>query len=682
MKKLTLSILVGLIGQGVIANQSHGAVGEQISKKASENVALDSDFLNGIPPEAEHVFIKYLRKYVPVQSSDGTAADDIPYNDILGESVKTRPVAKPLIGAFIFGPVDKPESEGEENTGGFAGHGKRDTYASVSFDEGQTWKTSNLSESADKFSTVMPEYPGDVINMVHTIAGDRILVAWQSRYCQTGSPGYATDGDSEYARDPESLATTLGIDPTVDLYMTDVFGVAGAQGSTDYSEEGFPTIGEVPFNCLWTNRGVLVEGDDPRTEDVTEASHVVWYKPERLTSGRRDVNRIEVGMVAGAGATILWQEDPEGIASGQGEGPGEGWSGAIGSHQTDVWYSFIPDEHYETVIKSDGSIANLEDYWAEDTAKPKPFVPFAVPMRLTNNARCNVDGENAVYCTAQALDFGLKNQCENTVEIPTGNSGSLTDVCVSEDGIPNVANTGATRARMSLQARKDTSGQTIGAWVVVVAEESKGLGAFGYTIDDPSVTCDDPDNDDNCATADIGKNIWYYTFEMGSPNTSDDRSSSGLVNNLVSQGNLLNQPETNWRTGNLYPVMNTSEMWDFVDTDGADFNYQILRTEIARRGSLLVQPIASAEGSGSQLLAMPMFKQGLLQQGGPADIMARRIVPIRHTAYLQKDSWLNSLLPQRHQSPLLNDQTHYRMMPYIHLSYRLLYCLLGNDHQN
>ena len=620
--------IIGAIGAActIAATQVSAGAGEQVSKSPSENIALDEAFLNGHPPEAEHSFVKYLRRYVPAQSSDGTLLTGVDYNDSDGNLQKSRERAKPLINAFLFGPVESPEAEGEENAGGFVGHGKRDAYAAVSFDDGQTWKTTNLSESADKFSTVMEDYPGDVTNMQLTVAGDRILVVWQSKYCSTGAPGYTSDSDSTYARDSELLATTLGINPDADLYMTDVFGVAGDQGSIDYSEEGFPTIGEVPFNCLWINRGVLMDGDDPRTAEVTESTHVVWYKPERLTSGRRDVNRIEVGMVTGAGATIIWQEDPDGLASGQGEGPGEGWSGAIASHQTDVWYSFLPWEHFETVISEDGSIASLSDYWALDTAKPKAFVPFAVPMRLTNNARCNIDNASALYCTEQALNFGLRNQCADTVSIPTGNNDSMTEICVSENGIPNVANTGATRARMNLQARKNELGETVGAWVVIVAEESKGLGAYGYLVDDPTTPCDDPENDAECSTADIGKNIWYYSFEMGSPATSGDLSDTGLVKNLVSQGDLLNQPETNWRTGNLFPPMSTADMWNFISPDGTDYNYGIMRTEIARRGSLLVQPVATALNSGSQLLAMPVFKQGLMQQGGPADIMARRLV--------------------------------------------------------
>jgi hypothetical protein len=74
-----------------------------------------------------------------------------------------------------------------------------------------------------------------------------------------------------------------------------------------------------------------------------------WFNTERLTSGRRDVDRIETMRVAGAGFAITWQEDPEGLRPGQGEGPGEGWSGAIANSQTDVWYSYIDWEDFDVV---------------------------------------------------------------------------------------------------------------------------------------------------------------------------------------------------------------------------------------------------------------------------------------------------------------------------------------------
>lgn len=491
-------------------------VGERLNKNMSQNIHLDEGFLDGIPPEADHAFIKYLRTYVPVQRASGEAADPVEYKDIDGNVSKTRDEAKPLIGVFMYGPVDYPDQVGDENVGGFVGHGKRDAWAAVSLDDGDSWRTSNLSESVERSSINLDgvPYPGDVVNIVHAVAGNRIVAAWPSRFCRTGSPGYSLDEEMEYTRNLSAVATHLGITPAEDLYLTDVFGVAGSQGFVDYTqtEPVFPTVGKVPFNCIWTARGILVEGDDPRTEGVEEASHVVWYKPERLTSGRRDANRVEIAMVEGAGVVLTWQEDPEGLRTGRGLGPGEGWSGSTAHSQTDIWYSFLPWAHMETVIDAVGNPSELVDYWAQDSTKPKPYVPFAVPMRLTNNARCGGEGpgEGAVlYCEATASNYGLRNQCADTVSIPAGRQGDLQDRCVSEDGIPNVANTAATRARVSLQPRLDAQGNTVGGWVIVVAEEDKGLGRYFFKVGESGVTTATTcvEGSEDCAEADVGKNV-------------------------------------------------------------------------------------------------------------------------------------------------------------------------------
>jgi MYXO-CTERM domain-containing protein len=588
-------------------------------------------------PEAEHAFIDYMKFYVPAQAADGTVAP-IEYNNVEGTLVETRDQAKPLVGVYIYGPI-----EGVDGTG-FVGHGKRDAWAAVSLDDGATWKRTNLSESADKSSSQVVRsdielfedtdgaYPGDVVNMFHAVAGNRVIAAWPSRYCQTGTPGYTMDADL--------VGGYLGIDNTTDLYLTDLFGVAGSQGSVDYSEDEFEQnqpVGEVPFNCLWTARGVLVNGDDPNTTDTTEASHMVWFKPERLTSGRRDVNRVEIKMVEGAGAVVTWQEDPSGLRPGQGEGPGEGWSGAIANNQTDVWYSFLPWEHFETV-DVDGTPTELTNddgtLLYTGTEKPGHYVPFAVPMRLTNNAKCNADGTDDPYCYAvTAAPYGLPNLCAETVTIPQGQNREG-DICIAESGLPNIGNTAATRPRLSLQGY-DSDGDTVvdSAWVVVIAEEDKGFGRYAFEVGETGVDTATPcfENEDGtypegCEVADQGKNIWYYSFDMGSPTTSADTSETGLVANIVSQGNMLNQPEVDWRTGETYPPMDSADMWFAETTTPADYSFLIYRTEIARRGSLLVQGVDKAENSTSGLSAFPTWKQGLLNQGGPADVMARRIV--------------------------------------------------------
>ena len=618
----------------------------------SQTITLPDEIPAGTP-EAEHAFVKYMRFYVPAQAASGVGTT-VPYIDSEGTE-ETKEIAKPLVSVFLYGPAEGAEAVGDENAGGFVGHGHRDAYGAISLDEGQTWKQFNLSESAASSSItvenpapgVPAEYPGDVTNIVHAVAGNKVVAAWQSRYCSQGSPAYtlAYDPEAGDALDPESdlgaIAEYIGTDPMQDLYLADVFGVAGSQGSVDYTAD-YSTVGEVPFNCLWTARGVLVSGDDPRTaqDEGIEGNHIVWYKPERLTSGRRDVNRIEIQAVAGAGVAITWQEDPEGLRPGSGEGPGEGWSGAIANSQTDIWYSFLPWEHFEAVAQTndDGTAdytaepyANLTDYWGVDTdgdgatdsvEKPKPYVPFAVPMRLTNNARCTGVGDDP-YCDVNySAAYGLVDQCASTVELA---EGPKQPVCISETGVPNLANTAATRARLSLQPRIETvdgEDTVTGAWAVVIAEESKGMGRFGFdvTTDETCTLPEAGETSDTCLVADDGKDIRYFSFEMGSPDTSTDTSDTGLLANLVIQGDLLNQPEVNWRTGEFYPLLDTARMWDF----GEGSNFNIYRTEIARRGSLLVQP--SNHFGSSNLSALLLFKQGLLNQGGPADIMGRRLI--------------------------------------------------------
>jgi hypothetical protein len=232
----------------------------------------------------------------------------------------------------------------------------------------------------------------------------------------------------------------------------------------------------------------------------------------------------------------------------------------------------------------------------------------------------------------------LRDQCADTVTILTGNPNSPsgvteTEICVADsfDGIegadlPNRANTALTRPRLSLQGY-DVSDTDKSAWVIVAAEESKGLGKYFFEPDGLLNAVDgyaDPCEEGSSltCTAEIGKNQWYFSFDMGTPDTSagiDDPNS--LVSNLVSQGNMLNQGEVYWETGELYGLMSTEDMEDYEA-----YNFDILNTEIARRASLLVQGIAKAQASANGLVAMPSWKQGTMRQGGPADTMVRRFV--------------------------------------------------------
>ena len=753
--------------------------GEKTLKMMSRNakVTVEPEDVGLTISESEHAFIDMMKFYVPAQAASGDVLP-VDYLNVDELTVESLGVAKPLVSVFIHGPAigvgDLP----------FA-HSFMDAFAAVSLDDGVTWKTTNLSESADQSSfrlgqggggqhaddnvnhedeeededdhhgtiigptiyfaewkdksggelkakgidapakalvsiinayskevygtviasssgnweikvkdvgeapcviaavadgiegpRIVPEgtpeecdggyildYPGGAHNVFHATAGNKVLVAWPSRYCQQGKPAYALKNDPErleqivsFIQNGDGVVPALpGFSLEDDLYLVDAFGVAGSQKSSDFADEGYPAVGEVPFGCVWTARGVLLPGDDPRT-DGFESTHMVWTKPERLTSGRRDPFRIEVKAVKGeegtmkGGFVLTWQEDPEGLRPGQGLGPGEGWSGAVAHHKTDVWYSFINWDYFDYVqdVENEGAPINVLAHDLLLSGTPKVFVPMAIPMRLTNNDKCKVDedsgllADTSLYCHDSdfvledgsiigASDFGLKDQCIDTVDVPTGPNDDLKPICVSEDGLPNIANTGSTRPRTSLQPSDTGAG-----WVIVAAEESKGLGAFFYYPDGTECV---EDREDPLCQEEIGKNQWYFSFDMGTPDTSADLSETSLVKNLVSQGNMLNQPEVYWETGEFYPLMDTSVMWEFPS-----YNFYIYNTEIARRSSLLVQSTAKAGESG--LVAIPSWKQGPMRQGGPADTMLRRIIAGNgpslnpyHFTNMDCDSW-------------------------------------------
>jgi hypothetical protein len=265
-------------------------------------------------------------------------------------------------------------------------------------------------------------------------------------------------------------------------------------------------------------------------------------------------------------------------------------------------------------------------------------------MRVTDNARCNVTNPQP-YCNGSAisadhedvlkpLDYGMVDMCADTVQIPTGPNNTLADICVTEYGLPLVGNIASTRPRLGLYGYdSDRDDISDSAFVVFEAEESKGLGAFGFTEEGEAGAPCDPEVDEGCIAFDEGKNVWYYSFNMeltgdNGGNFSSKEELDSLLANLAGHGNQLNQPEVNYLTGEFYPVRSTLDLWDF-----GVYNYEIWNTEIARRGSLLAQDIAKVSpvvggvsSAKSGLLALPAWKQGIMNQGGPADVMVRRII--------------------------------------------------------
>jgi len=566
--------------------------------------------------ETDHATIRVLYMNVPALTSGGDVTT-IPYIDKEGIVVEERDQVKPLVSFYHDGPVVHPP-----DSGAFPGHGNRDLFGAISLDDGQTWKRSNLSNTGFRSSFRLKDgtdYPGDTFRLFANSAGNKVLVAWASRYATGGNPNYAMSDE-----DRAALAAYLGIEED-ELYLRDMWGVSGSQRSSDFADEDFPTVGEVPYASLWCARGTMedIDGDGKYDE-------MVWRQAERLTSARRDVHRIEVGVAGGAGFVLTWQEDPDGLRPGHGEGPGEGWSGAVAHHETDIWYSYIDWEKFDLVDDDDGdeiiTPVELTEYDLENNGSPAVGIPFSMPIRLTDNAMGQakpadydpVEEPSYLYEVDQNGN-GIADLCATTVtviiETPSG-PVNITDMCIAEDGRLMRGNTAATRCRVNLRGY-DTDGDEVNdsAWVVLAYEESKGLGEE-----------EDMDPQELIEKVDMGKNIWYHSFDIRNPE-------------LVSQGLMLNMPAVYPADGDfsMAPRLNPAtydvgnHTYTFMDIDPdpvyeeqAGQSTTLYQAEIARRFSLISQPAKDAGPSGT--VAFALWKQGIIRQGGPADVMARRFI--------------------------------------------------------
>ncbi|MGI9609387.1 MAG: choice-of-anchor O protein [Acidimicrobiia bacterium] len=382
--------------------------------------------------------------------------------------IECREVAKPILTAYM-GKVDIYDDQVREDF--WSERFSWDMYTAISRDDGTTWKRMNVSRMADMSSFDLETgepFPGTVGSPYLKVNDNKVLVVWQSKFCQSGNPRYAINtcdnpdtpevptvdpvtGElvcEEYCRGNPDQGTEV-CEPDYpgddDYYVTDIWGVRGQQRSVDYDEVDDVAelgIGEIPYSCLWAARGVIatekeldagtfasmiVEDDaDTNVNQCTadgvpydcctgagvgtefcadesaavELGDVVWFKPERLTSGRRDVYLPTVGSARGAGFAIAWQEDPSGLRPGKGKGPGEGWSGAISNHKTDMWYSFISYDDFNIVDENfvpggpgggtEADPSGDEGYLDKPgLGRPKALVPFSLPVRVTDNDMVN-----------------------------------------------------------------------------------------------------------------------------------------------------------------------------------------------------------------------------------------------------------------------------------------------------
>jgi len=458
-----------------------------------KNVSKSSEFEN------TKAKLELMRLYVPAQKANGDPVTLEYYETVLdpvtgeptGEEIllETRTMVKPLISCYT-------EVIGDT--------GADDIVAAVSRDEGETWKTTNISKSADKSSFKLKDgtdFPGDTHKPQIKVSGNYILAVWTSKFAKTGKPTYAIKINDETSEDYYPYD-----DP---YYEEDIWGVSGPQRSVDYADLGFPDVGELPFSVVWACRGKI---------DV-ETGEITWYKPERLTSGRRDANQVMMNVVEGAGFAIVWQEDPEGLRPGEQAGPGEGWSGATTNHKTDIWYSYLKWEDFEAIDEnflSKGASQHKEDEEEdeEERGRPKALVPFRLPVRLTDNDTLNLDNmkidttninlpqteltwidvDSSTFLPliedekmqgthqygyvdlAQYYPYYSGPEICDMLYYEVNHQGADKYIAITGDGRLIDGNTGAARPNIMMQKYTKADG-SISAWAAICYEETKGVGA-------------------------------------------------------------------------------------------------------------------------------------------------------------------------------------------------------------
>jgi hypothetical protein len=363
--------------------------------------------------------------------------------------IECREVAKPIVVTYreVIDIYD------DQVTTEFWPHRfSTDIFTAVSRDDGTTWKRMNVSRMADLTSFDLETgepFPGTASSPYLKVNDNYILNVWESKFCKSGNPRYAIDNCEIYPDDcvdldgdgtPESVCRgnedqgTLVCEPDYpfddEYYVTDIWGVRGHQQSVDYDEVDDVDelgIGEIPYSCLWAARGVIVSqreldagtfgsltvDDNIDCTDVgvpyecctgagtgtceirgVGLGDVVWYKPERITSGRRDAYIPAAASARGAGFAIAWQEDPDGLRPGKGKGPGQGWSGAISNHKSDIWYTFLSYDDFAAVDENFVPGGPPESGGPDEKpglGRPKALVPFALPVRVSDNDMVNTD---------------------------------------------------------------------------------------------------------------------------------------------------------------------------------------------------------------------------------------------------------------------------------------------------
>jgi hypothetical protein len=457
-------------------------------------------------------------------------------------------------------------------------------FASLSRDDGQTWKKYQISESTGKWSkqvqwdtnddnvTELTNYPGHNIKPTMAAYGNRILVAWHSKYCPSGNPF--------------DLNSTILTDGSTS-YPTDYFKINGNQESIDYAgvvfEPNGKTVWEVPFSCIWVARGIF----DANASDANDTNGTItWTKPEQLTAGVRDAMKVAIS-ASKDGFALTWQEDVEGLREGKGAGPGEGWSGSTTNHGSDIWYSMITKDDF---YKNDGATLT----------KPTATAAFSYPVRITDNELCKASNgaidptESKLYCKVMCDTFGTAKVTDSTGAVvgeycKTGDVDALVDQYAVLNG-----DTGASRPLIKIM---DTD---TGPLVVLGYEETKGLSENGTETKETPVEL-------------VGKSVYYEIFpfkKLEMPTTEDAFKTLVSTIPMVSSGNIINI-----KVPEAIATKNDDSTYTVTVTTPTKMVY-----ENARRLTLIAQADNCDEGKYKYGW---LYKQGIFTQGDSSDMYVR-----------------------------------------------------------
>jgi len=459
-----------------------------------------------------------------------------------------------------------------------------DAFVSVSLDNGKSWRKERVGQTSDDPNGMLVtwdgaqiNYPGHSHKMTMAIEGNNILAAWLDKSCPSGNP--------------------MDLEQVDGSYPDDLYQVNGTQGSIDYNlpctitdpesnefncAPNGKAVYEVPFSCIWTARGVF----DPLT------GLIEWRKEQQLTSGTRDANKIWIAN-EDIGFAITWQEDPEGLRAGKGEGPGVGWSGATTNHGADIWYTHITMDDFDYVIVDDlGDDDPTNDVVSNDPAtiaalgtKPKPAINYSYPVRITDNEACFFENDTKLYCEQVCTDSTTVNsnnqKDEDIVRCLTGDIDPLPqwdgDSLVEDAYAALDGDTGASRPAISIL--KTNTGEYI---TVLGYEETKGLS------DAEPGEPEDPDASDISLE---GKVVLFESFPWNEPVT-------------ISAGNVVNIKVPRYDA--------TTQTFDTGD----------MIYENARRLVIMNQVDACQMSDGDYPFGF-LYKQSYETQGGASDMFIR-----------------------------------------------------------